>query len=241
MRKLVIDIGNSFRKLAVYEDKNLIELETSDEQPEQAIKDFYQGHRPFDAAIISSVASPAPEAVKYLESQPGFIELTHTTPLPVTLKYQTPETLGKDRIAAAVAAFAAFPGRDILVVDTGTAITYDMINARKEYLGGGIAPGIQMRFQALHTFTGKLPLIQRKDDPALIGKSTTDSILSGVMNGVLAEVTGIIGRYRKEFPGLQVVITGGDHYYFDNKLKNNIFALPNLVLDGLNEILDYNI
>ena len=241
MTKLIIDIGNTFSKLAVYESKNLKTVEVSENLLLDDVISFFQRKGPFRAAILSSVTDYSPDIAAFLKQKTNFFELSHKLSLPVSIHYKTPRTLGKDRIAAVVGAAARFPAQEILVIDAGTAITYDMVTAQKTYLGGGISPGIDMRFKALHTFTGNLPLVPRQDLAELLGDSTTDSILSGVLNGVLAEVSGIIDAYRKKFDGIQVIITGGDHKYFDNKLKNNIFALPNLVLDGLNEILDLNV
>ena len=241
MTKLIIDIGNTFSKLAVYESKNLKTVEVSKNLSLNDVISFFQRKGPFRAAILSSVTDYSPDITAFLKQKTSFFELSHDLTLPVSIHYKTPQTLGKDRIAAVVGAAARFPAQEVLVIDAGTAITYDMVTAQKKHLGGGISPGIDMRFKALHTFTGNLPLVPRQDFAELLGDSTTDSILSGVLNGVLAEVSGIIDAYRKKFDGIQVVITGGDHKYFDNKLKNNIFALPNLVLDGLNEILDLNV
>jgi len=126
------------------------------------------------------------------------------------------------------------------VIDAGTCITYDLITAEGTYLGGAISPGIRMRFKALHTFTGKLPLIEQEEFDDLIGQTTQESILSGVYNGITGEITHLAGRYHEKSGDLAVVITGGDHHFLHNKLKISIFAAPDLVLLGLNEILDYN-
>jgi len=148
--------------------------------------------------------------------------------------------LGKDRIAAVTGAWSMFPAKNILAIDAGTCITYDLITSNGEYLGGGISPGIRMRFQAMHTFTGKLPLVEPEDFDELIGRSTRESLLSGVYNGVMAEISELIRLYGKKFDDLTVILTGGDHVFLHNKLKISIFAVPELVLLGLNEIFDYN-
>ena len=133
------------------------------------------------------------------------------------------------------------PETDILVIDAGTAITYDIITAEGNYLGGGISPGITMRYKALHTFTGRLPLLDYYEDAQLIGDDTASSIHSGVLNGALAEMEGIIQSYQLVYPALKIILTGGDHNYFDKRLKIKTFAAPNLVLEGLNLILIFNI
>ena len=163
--------------------------------------------------------------------------------LPLEILYKTPQTLGADRIAGSVAASALFADKNILKIDFGTCITYDFVNNKHQYLGGAISPGMIMRFKALHNYTAKLPLI----DPMqylnydLTGSDTASSILSGVVNGIKEEVTGIIKEYNERFGNLQVVGTGGDAGFFVTLLKNEIFARPYLVLEGLNRILNFNI
>jgi type III pantothenate kinase len=161
-------------------------------------------------------------------------------PLPVVIDYHTPDTLGTDRIAAVVAAHNLYPDKNILVVETGTCITYDFIDAEGIYRGGSISPGLGLRFSALHNFTDKLPLIEPVKDAILIGKSTESSIQSGVINGLIAEVQGIISMYENNYEDLTIILSGGNLDYFDKILKNNIFAVPNIVLTGLNIILDFN-
>jgi type III pantothenate kinase len=168
------------------------------------------------------------------------IILNAETPLPIKLNYLTPKTLGADRIAAVVGAHSLHPQKNILVIETGTCITYDFIDADGIYQGGGISPGIHLRFSALHNFTEKLPLVTAIGDAALIGKSTESSIQSGVINGIIAELQGIISSYESNYENLTVILSGGDLEYFDKNLKNNIFAVPNIVLTGLNIILELN-
>lgn len=169
-----------------------------------------------------------------------FIPLSFQTPLPFKILYQTPVSLGKDRIAAVAGAYSLYPDRNILVIDAGTCITYDILTADGKYPGGAISPGIQMRFKAMHTFTGKLPLIEPDDFYGLIGQTTHESMRSGVFNGVIAEITETIRLYKEKFDNLLVMMTGGDYQFLHNKLKISIFAAPDLVLLGLNEIFDYN-
>jgi len=245
--KLVIDYGNTLIKIAVFNKDSLIDLrlfkKISVEQLKLLIDEFelkYDIYNRVRFAIISSVIRYPVEIKEYLESTFSFIELNNKTKLPVKTKYKTPETLGNDRIAAVVAASGLFPSADLLIIDAGTCITYDFINSKKEHYGGGISPGINMRFKALNTFTDKLPLISRNTDTELIGCSTEGSIQSGVLNGILAEVDEIINRYKQDFPSIKIIFTGGDMKYFERRLKNNIFANSNLVLTGLNMILNFN-
>jgi len=189
---------------------------------------------------MSSVINHDSELEDFILSHCDFINFNHNTPLPIINKYQTLETLGKDRLASAVAAHQLFPDKDVLVIDAGTCVKFDFINSMAEYLGGSISPGLQMRFRALHSFTEKLPFVELKPFDILIGKTTHESLLSGVINGTLAEIDGIINRYKENYPELQVVLSGGDAEYLVSKLKNRIFALSNIVLNGLKIILDYN-
>ncbi|MGE5423944.1 MAG: type III pantothenate kinase, partial [Syntrophothermus sp.] len=153
----------------------------------------------------------------------------------------TPDTLGRDRIAAATGGQSLFPGHDVLVINAGTCITYDFVTGNREYAGGSISPGMMMRFRALHTFTGKLPLLSPDETEILTGNSTESSIQSGVMEGITAEMEGITGKYRSLYPELKVVLSGGDLNYFVNRLKINIFAFPNIVIQGLHQILKFNV
>lgn len=194
------------------------------------------------SAIISSVNTKAEDKLKLDQLPFPVLNLTHKTTLPINLAYQSPETLGKDRMAAVVGAYHQFSNQHLLVIDAGSCVTYDFLTERKEYLGGAISPGVQMRLRSMNDFTSKLPLISWEggERPQNIGRTTITSMLSGVVNGLIAEMNGFILNYEKQYPELKIVITGGDANFFEKELKNGIFADPNLVLKGLNEILIYN-
>ena len=168
--------------------------------------------------------------------------MSHTTALPFTLEYQSPDTLGKDRIAAVAGAQAQFPNQNTLVIDAGTCVTYDFLTAEGVYLGGAISPGVQLRLRAMNHYTNKLPLLNWDGikRPQSVGNTTINSMLSGAVNGLVLEMRGFVERYEKQYKALKIVITGGDSNFFVKELKNGIFADPNLVLKGLNEILIYN-
>ncbi len=244
---LVIDRGNTRIKIACFrsaEEYDVSILERlSCGSLNNLLDDFekeYAGEV-VSHGIYSSVAGNDQEIITCLEQRLELLLMSPTCAVPVSNLYNSPETLGNDRIAAAVAAASLYPGTDVLSIDAGTCITYDFINAKAEYLGGGIAPGLALRFKALHTFTGKLPLVSLDEGVELIGDTTAHSIQSGVYQGILAEIDGIIDRYKLFFPGMKIILTGGDANYFDKKLKNDIFAVPNLVLLGLKDILQYNV
>lgn len=237
---LVVDFGNTLTKVAVYQSNELIYLEKTSLLTTNLLEQLRQAFFP-DFAIISTVIEIPADLRQYLDTTFKFYELTHQTPVPVKNLYKTPETLGKDRLAAVIGASALFPGEDCLVIDAGTCITFDFIDRDAQYHGGSISPGISLRFKALHNFTSRLPLVSHRNFEGLIGSTTEESILSGVLNGTTAELNCVINNYCNIYPGIKVVITGGDMNYFDKKLKSNIFAVPNLVLMGLNVILDFNV
>ena len=233
MRKLTIDQGNTLIKVAVFEDKNLVKKAVLFDI--SSLLDFFKG---IDVVIYATV-NDRQSLIPYFKNIP-FVVLDHTTPLPISNLYHTPETLGVDRIAAVVAAEFLYPRHNNLVIDAGTCITYDFVDAKSNYQGGSISPGLKMRFQALHNQTSNLPLIECIDYTNLIGTDTFSSISSGVINGVISEIDGIILRYKETNPDVNILITGGDSVFFEKALKNSIFAHPDLVFIGLNEILDYN-
>ncbi|MBT4478727.1 MAG: type III pantothenate kinase [Flavobacteriales bacterium] len=231
---LIIDIGNTLVKYAVFNNDQLVEiLKTSEIETGKVntlIKEF-----DIKNVIISSVRK---EMNWNLDVE--VIHLSHKTSLPINLNYKTPETLGKDRIANIVAVSEEYPNKNVVVIDAGTCITYDFINKNKEYLGGRISPGLEMRYKSLNEFTELLPKLSVSGKSKFIGDDTDSSIFSGVEQGVLSEVDSLISVFRKENEDLIVVVTGGDTFFFENALKNSIFADQNLVLKGLNIILKYN-
>jgi len=239
---LVIDIGNSRSKIAIFENSSIREVKTYDILNISHLDDIQKSHISINSAILSSVSSYSPELKKELaERFERFIELTPETPLPVENLYKTKETLGLDRLAAAIGANLIFPDSDILVIDAGTAITFDFIDKNKRFLGGNISPGLDIRFRALNEYTGKLPRLDKSESWPLLGTTTSEAIQAGVQNGILFEVDSMIDKMKNKFPGLKVVITGGDAMFFDRKLKNTIFVKFEITLMGLNRILEYNV
>jgi type III pantothenate kinase len=235
---LVIDFGNTRIKAALFSGTKLHEkflFGTSNQ-----LKDFLEKER-FEHCIVSSVSESTEEALSWINCAGKKLLLSINLPLPINILYATPATLGVDRIAAVCGALEIFPKQNCLVIDAGTCINYEFLDAELNYHGGAISPGIQMRFEAMHKFTARLPLIKEFDKTELVGNSTESCMTSGVVNGVLAEVKGIIKQYAQKFPDLGVILCGGDAYFFENNLKQPIFAAPDLVLHGLNRILEYNV
>lgn len=240
---LVIDIGNTRYKAAVFEGENLLEsVEDSHWAAVQALYSRYSCQygivcsvRGFQEAIEEELqaALPAPPLL-----------LGHHTPVPLQNLYHTPETLGMDRLAAVVGAQGLYPNQSCLVIDAGTCITYDLIDAQGRYHGGLIAPGVAMRLQAMHHFTQKLPLLDWQSTfglPHLAGKSTAEAMQGGAVRGVVREMEGLIGDFAVQYPDLRVLICGGDTFFFESMIKHPIFAIQKLVLFGLNRILRYNV
>jgi type III pantothenate kinase len=160
--------------------------------------------------------------------------------LPIKNKYSTPKTLGLDRIAAAVGANMLCPNTPLLIIDMGTAITYDFVNSENEFVGGNIAPGVNMRLRAMNKFTNKLPLLEARQEEKLLGNDTSSAMMAGVMRGIEFEIEGYISEIIKKNSNLSVFLTGGDVFFFEKTLKSSIFVVSNLLLIGLNEILRYN-
>ncbi len=240
LTKVVLFYGNEIQWFKVYKDFTPTEINIL--VPELVNVKY---------GIISSVSFDPEKVIDYFENIQWII-LDHETPIPITNNYNTPQTLGKDRLAGVIAASDLFPGKDTLVIDAGTAITCDFITKDKVYVGGSISPGITMRFKALNTFTGRLPLVEINEsditvngnstsEQLIAGRDTRESILSGVINGAIFEISGFINKYKEIYPDLNVVVTGGDAIYFDKNLKSNIFVVQNLVPYGLKLILQYKL
>lgn len=239
---LIIDIGNTRSKFSIFNNGELAITVPVDELKPEHIDLLLAEYEGLDKAILSSGIDYSPALRKKLQASfRSFIELSGDTPVPIQNKYKTKETLGKDRLAAMVGAHSDYPGSDVLVIDAGTAITFDLIDAEGNFWGGNISPGLEMRFKALHQFTGKLPLICQDESNHLFGDTTDTAIRCGVQNGFLYEVETTIEKFKDFYKNLKVIITGGDANFFDGKLKNPFFVNFNLVATGLNCILEYNV
>jgi type III pantothenate kinase len=232
-----LDIGNTYAKIGFFAENQLIEVKRGLKIEE--LKQIIQESE-IDSIIVSSVTRSQEELELLFSDYTKLkIFLNPNTPIPIKKDYETPQTLGADRLAGAVGANFLFPNQNCLIIDMGTAIKYDYVSADGFFKGGIISPGLKIRFEALHTFTKRLPLIEAEGIPELIGKSTKTCIQSGVVNGIIAELNGIIERYL-QLGDCQVILCGGDAQFFENQIKKPNFAVPNLVLIGLNQILMYN-
>ncbi len=242
---LAIDQGNSLVKFAIQSIQSQASEITYSRLDEitklgEALKIY-----PIRHAIVSSVAAESKQSALFQvlnDLNISFILLNAHTPVPIKNCYETPHTLGYDRLADAVGAWSLFPGEHSLVIDCGTCVNYELITSTGSYLGGGISPGLMMRLKALHHFTGKLPLTHPDDfTEKFPGTNTTQSILSATIGGMAGEMNWMIEKYKEQFTPLNIILTGGDASRFGKYLKNQIFAHPDLALYGLLEILSYNL
>ena len=236
---LIFDIGNSVTKMAVFDGREKV---ASFRTKEFSCEKLEKKMAPYQVkkAIVCSVRD-VPEYIYDLINVgiPYVHVLSHKSKLPFKIEYQTPETLGPDRIAAIAGAYEVFPGREVLVIDTGTAITYDFLSGKK-FRGGNISPGLSMRFKALHKFTGKLPLVSIPGEFISPGRNTTEAITAGVINGVTYEINEYIRTFLMKHVDLKVILTGGDSGYLKDRLNHKVTYMPDIVIDGLNYILEYN-
>jgi type III pantothenate kinase len=239
MANLVIDIGNSYTKAAVFNENELLKIEHYKTIDIQQLNGLTAGNT-INKAIISSVKKEKDSWEEELKADAPVMYFTREMAKQITNHYCTPQTLGIDRLAAVMGAHCLYPGKDNLVIDAGTCITYDHVDAVGNYYGGSISPGLQMRYKAMHNYTSALPLVNADDSfSQKFGNNTESAMLSGVQNGLKYELTGFIESYRDGKPELNILLTGGDGIFFDTLLKNSIFAPyiknePYLVLKGLN-------
>jgi type III pantothenate kinase len=236
---LCFDFGNTRLKCGVFENKSITEVIVLNDGTPETLQQLVNKYHPAKA-ILSSVIDHDPQVETLLAHHSVFHKISHLTKLPFTATVSKPETIGADRIALAAGAIYFYPGKNNLVIGMGSCITYNFINKYKHFLGGGISPGMEMRFTSLKAFTAKLPLIKPSWNFPLIGYDTRTNILSGVLLGMCNEIDGIIEAYSDKFSNFNVLLTGGDAPYFAAHLKNKIFADPDLIFKGLYAISEYN-
>ena len=236
---LIIDIGNTSIKVAVYKNRERLTLLRSDKLNHEELEKRLSTFK-IENAIVSSVKTTSDESIDILTARIPFVHfLSYKSRLPFIIEYDTPETLGSDRIAAVAGAYLYFPGADTLLIDAGTAITYEFLSG-KTYKGGNISPGLGIRFKALNKFTGRLPLSAQSDIYTFPGRNTTDAILAGVLTGVIYEINEYIRTFEKKYSPIKVILTGGDGEYLKGKINHQLNYIPDIVIDGLNYILEYN-
>ena len=239
---LIIDQGNTRVKCAVFNSNDVIVF--------KSVKLKRYAHRilnelpstlKIENVILSNTSLLDKSLMDQLRTYQHFLHLDHSTKIPIVNKYGTPETLGKDRIAAAVGAWMKYPNENILFIDMGTCITMNFVNNKGWFLGGNISPGINMRFKAMHKFTANLPLAENVLNDEFIADTTVKALQNGAIKGTFREIDSFITETRNKFGEIKVILTGGDAFFFEKWTKNMIFVAPNLVMEGLNEILKYNV
>jgi type III pantothenate kinase len=236
---LIIDRGNTRIKWCVYDGNQAIEAGAKGYLTDDEIQNLLI-HFKVDRAIVSTVAG-LHFSLNRLFKLDSIIWLSAQTPLPYKNNYETPETLGKDRLAAVAGAQALWPDKNLMVIDTGTCITIDFLDNNGNYLGGNICPGPELRYYAMNEHTDALPLVERNTDGFnLIGQNTTEALQNGGISACVVELEGWIDRSREQFEDLHVVISGGDAQQFAENMKKRIFVREDLVMLGLKEILNFN-
>lgn len=234
---LVIDAGNTRTKIGIFEGASLVATHVFGETAEAL--DFLR-RQSVDNQLISAVTEEGQALGNAAAASGQRFVLNPSLPLPIRSMYETPQTLGADRLAAACGAWQLFPGQSTLVIDCGTCINYEFVDGGGTYEGGIISPGVSMRFKAMHEMTSRLPLAEPVDSVPLTGRQTIECLQSGVLNGALEEIKGIMRRYAESTPGIRVILTGGDARFFEKPLKPFIFVAPELILTGLHSILLHN-
>lgn len=236
---LILDVGNSLLKTALFKKSQLIQKFKFTENYKRNIEDIISENN-VTHSIISNVGRIDDSIINILKESTNLLLVSNQLKFPFKNLYKSKNTLGQDRLALVSAAAFKFPKENVLIVDAGSCITYDFKNNNNEYLGGGISPGILMRFKSLNTFTSNLPLIDFDSIHQLIGNNTKNSINSGVINGTISEINGIIQQYCEEFKNIRIILTGGDSNFLLKRIKNSIFADQNFLLVGLNKLLEDN-
>ena len=239
---LIIDIGNTNGKIAVFKHDKIVKVDTvKTSNIIEGINKFTQKYKAINRAIVSNVSINDNHEIKEHLSLQSIYFLSENLKLPFKNLYKSKERLGSDRIALASAAIKHYPNSNVLVIDAGTCITMDFIDKKGNYHGGSISPGIDMRYSSLNNYTSNLPKLEKNDPSDIIGSSTEDSIHSGIVNGVIFEIRESISEYQGRYEGIKVILTGGDSVFLSKPLKISIFANRNFLLEGLNFILNLNI
>jgi len=239
--KLSVDIGNTLVKIGLFNRNELVRSFSFPSISQKIIFELQKEYPAITHAIISDVTGSRTKTIRAFRKVSHVIYLDSKTKLPFRNKYGTTATLGTDRLALVAGAMKYFPGKNVFVISVGTCITFDYVNDKKEYFGGSISPGMRMRLAALNHFTARLPLVNPKTIRKNSGNTTADSILTGVVNGMTYEIDGFVNTYKMKYKNIEVILTGGDSFFFARRLKSSIFAAPELTLIGLNEILKHNV
>lgn len=238
---LAIDAGNTRVKVAVFENDAVLETDFfANEFFLEKIENILHRHHQISNLVLSSVGKLDLDDISQISNQIKITVISREENFPFVNQYGTPQTLGLDRMVLAAGATLKFPAQNRLVIDAGTCITYDFVDADDNYLGGAISPGIYLRYKSMNDYTANLPLLTRENPERFIGKTTAESMHSGVINGVVGEIEGFINRYASDFSNFTIILTGGDAEFLAKRLKNTIFANSNFLLESLNHLFQFN-
>ena len=240
MLRLAVDQGNSRTKWALFNHRELVRSGELGILNVPVLQNLVKMQKA-KYVILATTKHLSKRMTQLFDSQQNYLILSHKVELPLVIDYLTPDTLGQDRIALAAGAWALFPKQNSLIIDAGSCITYDIVNKEGHFLGGNISPGVEMRLLSMHHFTDKLPHAKKIEDPLTMGNTTISALQVGAQMGALMEIEGFINLYNQKLNKLNILLTGGDAHFFVNRLKTRIFAAPQLVLQGLNEILNCNV
>lgn len=239
---LAVDVGNTRVKAAVFKGNTLFEIVVFVKaELKKNIQNILKKHENIANLVVSSVSDVEKDSFSDFKNVVNIHFVSHNDLFPFVNCYKTPQTLGIDRMVLALGAMLEFPKKNRLVIDAGTCVTYDFIDEKDNYIGGAISPGLRLRYEALHAYTAKLPLLTLEDPENLIGKSTSESIHSGVVNGLVCEIDGFINEYKAQYSNFIIILTGGDTVFLAKRLKNTIFANSNFLLESLNQTFQYKI
>jgi len=237
---LGVDIGNTRTKIAVYEKDKILDIFYSPTEIfHEKILELKKETPAINELILASVGNLKEEQLQAISSRLNVKTISHSDPFPFENKYASPATLGIDRMVLASGACLMYPNQNTLIIDIGTCITYDFVTEHGTYLGGAISPGFALRYRSMHDYTAKLPLLHLQGEAPLIGTTTQESIHSGVVNGLVAEIDGIIDRYKEKYHTLTIILTGGDAKFLSMQLKNSIFVHSFFLLESLNRLYHY--
>jgi type III pantothenate kinase len=239
---LTIDVGNTRIKGAVFEKDTLLEQFLFEPNAlQKAIENILTKYPSTSHLVVASVGNLEKDAFSFFADRFSVHFITHEDVFPFLNAYATPQTLGIDRMVLATGATLRYPNQNRLVIDVGTCVTYDFVSQDDVYLGGAISPGLRLRYESLHNYTAKLPLLASESPDYFIGNSTANSIHSGVVNGLAHEIDGFIEEYRARYSNFIIILTGGDSEFLAKRLKNTIFANSNFLLESLNQTFQYKI
>lgn len=239
---LTIDVGNTNIKVAVFKQVTLVEKFVFQKKDfKNNFENILKKYPNCTESVLSSVGKLDEKDVLWLKSQLNLFEINHDSAFPFKNLYGTPKTLGVDRMVLAAGAVLLYPNQNTLIIDAGTCVTYDFVTSNNEYLGGAISPGLRLRYESLHNFTAKLPLLEKKSPNHYVGNSTEESIHSGVVNGLCLEIEGFISQYSVKKEQFTIILTGGDTKFLANRFKSTIFADENFLLKSLQQLHTYSL